>query len=169
MRKPASEAKVKTDTVDGLLSEFMSNAQSDFAEVRPMPLLLAGVHFCSRNLPLFLLCQTGSRGHGSKLEPPPAPNPQLVSRQVCSSERARAFCEWLVRTFFAASQKANLINHTARWVASNGSDFAATLLQSDGRKFGFLAKGENTLPAAYYRNRKCKRLCLCVTRCMIRC
>ena len=91
MRKPASEAKVKTDTVDGLLSEFMSNAQSDFAEVRPMPLLLAGVHFCSRNLPLFLLCQTGSRGHGSKLEPPPAPNPQLVSRQVCSSERARAF------------------------------------------------------------------------------
>ena len=53
-----------------------------------------------------------------------------------------------------------------RWVASNGSDFAATLLQSDGRKFGFLAKGENTLPAAYYRNRKCKRLCLC---CMIRC
>ena len=169
VRKPASEAKVKTDTVDGLLSEFMSNAQSDFAEVRPMPLLLAGVHFCSRNLPLFLLCQTGSRGHGSKLEPPPAPNPQLVSRQVCSSERARAFCECLVLTFFAASQKANLINHTARWVASNGSDFAATLLQSDGRKFGFLAKGENTLPAAYYRNRKCKRLCLCVTRCMIRC
>ena len=26
-----------------------------------------------------------------------------------------------------------------------------------------MAKGENTLPAAYYRNRKCKRLCLCVT------
>ena len=92
VRKTASEVKVKSDTVDGLLSEFMSNAQSDFAEVRPMPLPLAGVHFCSHDRPsFFFLCQTGSRGHGSKLEPPPAPNPQLVSRQVCPSERARVF------------------------------------------------------------------------------
>ena len=91
-----------------------------------------------------------------------------ISAGVFKRTRSRVLRVALL-TFFAASQKANLINHTARWVASNGSDFAATLLQSDGRKFGFLAKGENTLPAAYYRNRKCKRLCLCVTRCMIRC
>ena len=62
VRKTASEVKVKSDTVDGLLSEFMSNAQSDFAEVRPMPLPLAGVHFCSHDRPSFFFCARRAQG-----------------------------------------------------------------------------------------------------------
>jgi hypothetical protein len=53
-----------------------------------------------------------------------------------------------------SSQMADLINHTARWVATNGPEFEVTLRTTGGRQeFAFLGEGASSLPAAYYRNR----------------
>lgn len=47
---------------------------------------------------------------------------------------------------------ADLINHTARWVAMNGVEFGEMLAAGDSQKFSFVGQ-EATLPAAYYKNR----------------
>ena len=102
MRKPASEAKVKTDTVDGLLSEFMSNAQSDFAEVRPMPLPLAGVHFCSHDRPSFFFVPDGLKGTWVEARTAAgSESAACISAGVSKRTRTRVFgSEWLLLTFF---------------------------------------------------------------------
>lgn len=50
-------------------------------------------------------------------------------------------------------QMADLINHTARWVAKNGPEFEHKLTSSGSPEFSFLREGSKSLPAAYYRNR----------------
>ena len=51
------------------------------------------------------------------------------------------------------AQTADLINHTARWVATNGREFEDELKSTGGSEFFFLQEGARSLPAAYYRNR----------------
>ena len=52
-----------------------------------------------------------------------------------------------------SAQTADLINHTARWVATNGPEFENKLKSTGGQEFFFLREGARSLPTAYYKNR----------------
>eukprot|EP01044_Picomonas_judraskeda_P047817 COSAG03_NODE_27369_length_253_cov_1.045455_1_plen_60_part_01 len=56
-------------------------------------------------------------------------------------------------SFCVSLQTADLINHTARWVATNGPEFENKLKSTGGQEFFFLREGDRSLPTAYYRNR----------------
>jgi len=55
--------------------------------------------------------------------------------------------------FACVAQTADLINHTARWVATNGPEFEDKLKSTGGQEFFFLREGARSLPSAYYKNR----------------